>query len=243
MISEKSGKKENIQRVHYVILGFYTFKDVLKKLEDMLKFYRLEDLGVKKEKEIIYDTKGDLLSNAGIVISKNYHDQKVEFNVTKISMLPGEMKRPSQKFLLGDLEEDSEPRDFSLEVSAAIENLFGVKFTFDLDSIVRQTFPKIAIDIDKHEYNIIGGTGYRAKLSYENNVYRDVASNNKVTSDGVTLKIFLDEKYQEENKKILDMIERKIKELGLFDLSRFEIAKKLLYPPVEEDEEGGEGEE
>ena len=231
MLNENKIKKENIRRLHYVILGFATFKEVLAKFEHYMKFYRFENLGVAKEKEIIYDVNGNILSNGGIVISKSYHDKKVEFNVTKISMLPGEMK------------EDSEPKDFSLEISAAIEDLFGVNFTFDLDSIVKQSFPKIEVDVDKNEYKIIGGTGFRAKLSYETAIYKDIATKNKVDRDMVVLELEEDPYYQEENEKVLQLIDKKIKELGLFDLSRFEIAEKLLYPKIEDEgQEGGEEE-
>lgn len=229
---------ENVQRYHYVLIGFSDFKKVLKKLTDLLKFYRIEYQGKVSGKEVIYDVPNNLLSDSGIVLSKQYEDGKIMLKVRKISQLPGEMKRPSKKFMLGELETDAEPRDFSLQISSAIENSFAATFTVDLDSFVKQTVPKIQIDVNSQKYLIIGGTGYRAIMLYETAIYKDIKTGKKVSRDGITLQLNNDEKSQEENAKILDLIDREIKELALYNVSRFEIAQKLLYPkPIEPDEE------
>lgn len=225
---------EKIQRYHYVLLGFSSFDRVLEKMDDILKFYRFEKEGNFQEKEVIYDVANNLLSDAGIVLSKQYEEDRILFNVRKISQLPGALKRPSQKFILGELEGDEEPKDLSLEISSAIENSFATPFTVDLDSFVKQSTPKIEIKINATRYKLIGGTGFRAFIIHENVVYRDIKSNKKVEREGVTLQLFQKEEYEEENKKILDIIEREVKELGLYNKSRFEIAQNLLYPKEEE---------
>ena len=236
---DKQNKVEMQQNesYHYVLLGFSTFKDVLKKLGDTMKFYRFENEGKANAKEIIYDVPNNLLSDAGIVISKQFEDGKVLFNVRKISWLPGALKRPSKKFNLGEFQHDEEPKDFSLDISSAIEHSFLTPFTVDLDSIVRQTIPKIEIKINADKVKIIGGTGFRAYIIYENVTYRDIKTNKTVERDDVTLQLSTLEEFAEENKKLLDIIETKVCELGKFNASRFEIAQKLLYPKDEEETE------
>ena len=60
----------------------------------------------------------------------------------------------------------------------------------------------------------------------------------------MTLQLSTDEEYTQENKQILDLIDRQIKELALYNLSRFEIAQMLLYPKeIEEDENRFENED
>lgn len=236
---EKQNKVEiqKTENYHYVLLGFATFKEVLKKLEGILKFYRLQNEGKANAKEIIYDVPNNLLSDAGIVISKQFEEGKVLFNVRKISWLPGALKRPSKKFNLGEFQRDEEPKDFSLEISSAIENSFSTPFTVDLDSIVRQTIPKIEIKINAEKVKIIGGTGFRAYIIYENVSYKDIKTNKVVERDGVTLQLSTLDEFAEENKKLLDIIETNVCELGKFNASRFEIAQKLLYPKDEEETE------
>lgn len=224
---------ENFQRYHFVILGFSNFKSIFKKIKNVMKFYRFSDEGIVNEREIIYDVSNNLLSDSGVILSKQYGEKKIKFIVTKISQLPGEMKRPSKEFLLGELETDAEPKDYSLQISSAIENSFSATFTVDLDSFVKQTYPKIRIDIKSRKYLIIGGTGYRAELYYEKVTYRDIKSRKTVMRDNITFKMWNTKEYNEENKQILDILDKKIKEIALFDLSRFEIAQKLLYPKDE----------
>ena len=234
----KKGELENIRRYHYVFLGFSKFEDVYEKLQSLLKFYRFEYAGNSNAKEVIYDVPDDLLSSSGLVLSKQFEDGKIMFNVRKLSFLPGAKERPSKKFLLGELEADEEPKDFSLEISSAIENSFTTSFSVDLDSIVKQTMPKIEIIIKAKKYKIIGGTGFRGYLIYENAIYKDIKSGKKVSRLGITLQFSASREWEEENKKILDIIEREVKELALYNVSRFEIAQKLLYSaPLDEDEE------
>ena len=226
---------EKVERYHYVVLGFATFEKVLKKIEDLLKFYRIENQGKTNAKEIIYDVQNNMLSDAGVVLSKQYEDGRIMFNVRKISQLPGVLKRPSKKFILGELQADADPKDFSLEISSAIESSFSTPFTVDLDAFVKQTMPKIEININANKFKIIGGTGFRGYIIQEKVIYRDIKTNKKVEREGVTLQLPLSDAYADENKKILDIIDREVKELGLFNASRFEIAQKLLY--TKEDEE------
>lgn len=220
---------EDSEKKHYVLVGFAEFKKILKKLEEEFKFYRFEYQGKASEKEVIYDVANNLLSDSGVVLSKDCEDGKIKFKVTKISKLQGVLKRPTKEFLLGELETDAEPKDFSLQISTAIENSFSSSFTVDLDSFVRQTYPKIQIDIKSQKYEMIGGTGYRAIILYETAIYKDLKTGKKVSKDGITLKLSSDKESQEENVKVLDIIDRRIKELALYDVSRFEIAQKLLY--------------
>lgn len=226
---------ENVRKYHYVYMGTASFDKVFKKLDSYLKFYRFDYKGEIVGKEVIYDVANHMLSDSGIVISKNYSDNRISFNVRKISQLKGSLKRPSQKFLLGELEQDAEPKDYSLQISSAIGNSFSTQFTVDLDAFVRQTAPIIEIIVKAKKYQIIGGTGYRATLLAENAVYRDLKTKQKVSRPGLTLSLPIDEEWQEENAKILDIVDRKIKEIAAYNVSRFEIAQKLLYPVQQED--------
>ena len=222
---------------HYVLLGFSSFKKVLEKIEGLLNFYRVEPAGKTSAKEVIYDVNGDVLSDAGIVLSKQFEDGKILFNIRKLSLLPGAMKKPSRKLILGELEADEEPKDFSKQISAAIENTFSTPLTMDLDSFIKRTFPKIEIKIVGNKYKIIGGTGFRGLFVHEFATYRDIKTNKKVEREGVVLQLNTLPEYEKENAQFLDFIEREVKELGPYNASRFEIAQKLLYPKTDETQE------
>lgn len=224
---------ENVQSFHYVFVGFADFKQEFKNITENLPYYRFEKVGKEIEREIFYDVPGELLSTAGLILSKWYSGNKIYFHIRKLSKLSGAMKRPTKKFLFGSCEEIDQPKDFSLQISSAIENSFSSPFTVDLDSIVKQTKPIIEVEIQSEKYNIICGTGYRAVMLYENAIYKDIKTGKKVARLGVTFKFPTEER--EETQEIIETLSRKVFGLALYDNSRFEIAQQLLYSAVDED--------
>ncbi len=224
---------QNVQNYHFVFVGFATFKDVYKTIVENLPYYRFEKAGKEQEKEIFYDVPDGLLSTAGLVLSKWYHGKKIYFHVRKLSRIAGQTKRPSKKFLFGSCEELDQPKDFSLQIASAIENSFSSPFSVDLDSIVKQTNPIIEVDIQSDKYNIICGTGYRAYMLFENAIYKDIKTGNKVSRLGVTFGFPLEDR--EETDEILEVLSRKVFGLAHYDNSRFEIAEQLLYSKIDEE--------
>ncbi len=230
-------EREEMKKYHFVLLGFATFKEVLNKLEGLMKFYRFESQGKANTKEVIYDVANNLLTEAGIVLSKKTDGKNTFFNVMKISMLPGELKRLNHTHVLKEASAIEEPRDISFEIATAIENLFNTNFTFDLEAFIKKALPLLQIDVESENYKIIGGNGLRGYISYEKITYKDIKTNKKAFGEGVVLRLPNDEKYESENERILSLIERNIQELGQYNISKFELAQKLLYPKDEEEEE------
>ena len=231
---KKNAEFDNTVRYHFALVGFVDFKDIIKKFVSSFNYYRFENQGKENSKEVICDVADDLLSDAGIVVTKLYNHGRAYLQVSKISMLSGELKRPSKTYNLGQIRREEEPSDYSLQVASAIEGAFTTQFTVDIDAFIKQTSPKIEIDIEATKYRIIGGTGYRAYMLFENATYQDVNSKKKVSRMGVTLLLPSEDK---ENEFILETIDKKINDIALYNLSRFEIAKKLLYSTEELSEE------
>lgn len=227
-------EREEMNRYYFALLGYSTFKEVYSKLNELLKFYRIESEGKMLSREIVYDASDNLLTDAGIVLSKKTEEGKTFFNVMKISMLPGELKRMNENHVLKNIPSSQEPKDTSLEITTAIEGLFKRSFSFDLDSIIKLTSPFMEIDVESENYKIIGGTGLRSYLSYEKITYRDIKTNRKEFGEGVVLRLPKDPYYENENKKILNLIERHIQILWPINMSKFELGKSMLYPKDED---------
>lgn len=225
---------QNSQSYHFVFVGFADFNKVFRNLTQNLPYYRFANQGTFVEKEVFYDVPDELLSSAGLLLSKWSTGGNIYFHIRRLSQDVAGLKRPSKKFLFGSCEEEDEPKDFSLQIASAIEHSFTSPFSVDLDSIVKQTSPKIETVITSQRFQIICGTGYRATMEYENAIYKDVKTGKKVERLGVTFK-FPDEE-REETEEILRVIDRNVKGLASFDLSRYEMAQKLLYAEgVDED--------
>lgn len=241
----KKLEMQQSQNYHFVFVGFADFKKVFKTLTENMSYYRFASQGKSTEKEVFYDVPDELLSNAGLVLSKWYNKGDIYFHIRRLSRTFDGKRLPTKKFLYGTFEEEDEPKDYSLQVATAIEHSFTSPFSVDLDSIVKQTKPKIETVIEADKYQIICGTGYRAEMDYETATYKDLKTGKKVSTLGITFKFPLEE--CEETKEILDIIDRKVKGLAISDLSRFEMAQQLLYSIYEaeetqEDDEEGEEE-
>lgn len=223
---------ENSREYHFVILGYNEFKDIYASLTSNLNFYRFQNKGKVETKEVIYDVPDNTLTDSGIVISILEENNKHTLKVRKISRLQGNLKRPPKTYVLGRVEKGEEPKDYSLQVSSAIDDAFTINFTTDIDDFVKKTVAKIEVDIEGTRYNIICGSGYRASILFENATYKDLKTGKKVSRAGVTL--LLPREPRPESEELLKVIDRKVCELALYNYSRFEIASQLLYPKVSE---------
>ncbi len=231
-VLENKTEFENYRECHYVILGFSERKDILAKFVENLKFYRITSQGKSNTKEVIYDVPEKTLTEAGVIISIMKENDKRYLRVKKISLLVGDLKRPTKTYILGRVYDNEEAKDFSMQISQVISNSFTMKFTIDIDDVVKKTEPIIEVDIENTKYLMICGTGYRAQLFFEKATYKDLATGKKVDRDGLTLR--LPTQPCKESDELLSMIEKKVCEIAPYNLTRFEIAEKLLYPKVDE---------
>lgn len=222
----------NTMRYHYDML-----RDNVDRIVDKLNlnfgFYAFRYSQKMSTTEIVYDTADNLLSSVGIILSKQFVNDKVAFYVRKITRLPNEMKRPSKRVKIADCGPKETPKAFALQVSQAINNTFPSVFTIDMAEVVEKTVPKIEIQINGQYYDISGGTGFKGTIIFENVVYRDMITRKKVKGKSVTLSLPVDEMYEKDREVILDGIERCCKELIPYKETRVEIAERVLYPKVQ----------
>ncbi|MBO5394702.1 MAG: hypothetical protein J6A28_02220 [Clostridia bacterium] len=228
-------KKVELQQYdnyHYVLVGFTTFDEVIKKLKKILPFWRISPAGKKYIKEIFYDNEYNMLSDAGIVLSKSTTNKNTYFNIRRLVRV---LNRKNKKYQIDSrCDEKDHPREFAEQIAAAINNSFSSSLTIDLENLVKKTKPKIQIDIYKKNYQLVCGTGYNAMIVYENVFYKDLESGRKVVQDGVSLSVPKGD--SEETAELLKIIERNIPGLVLYEESRFEIAQKLLYTDKENED-------
>lgn len=206
---------------------------VVEKLDRELKFYRILFQKKIRGLEIIYDTPNHLLSGAGIVLSKQYDNGKAFFKVRRISYLPTEFRKPSQKFFLTETNKKESPKDFPLQIATSINNAFSNVFTIDLVEVVKQTVPRFEIKLKGNLYSLTSGLGMKVQIVFEKVIYRDCASGRKVKHQSMTLTLPGDPSCKREVEEIQAAIEKSCKELLRYNESRFEIAERLLRPRVQ----------
>lgn len=212
-------------KVHYAMIRDNE-REIVAKLDRALGFYRIYFEKNIKGLEIIYDTPNLLLSNAGIVLSKQFESGKCFFKVRKLSYLPTELRRPSEKFYLSECKGSEMPKDYPLQIASAINNAFSNVFKIDLVEVVKQTVPIYEILVKGRLYSLTSGSGMKGQLVFEDNCYKDLVHNKKVKTKGAT--ITMPGENKKEISEVLDGVDRRCKELLRYEESRFEIAQRLL---------------
>lgn len=216
-------------KYHYDMLRD-NFSAVIKKMDRELAYFRIYFKRRTKTVEVIYDTPTNLLSSAGIVLSKEFRDGKSFFKVKKISYLPTELRKPNRKFYNAECGSRETPKDYPIQIASAINNAFSNIFTIDLVEVVKQTTAIFEIKIKSEVYSLTSGGGMKGEVSLEKITYKDMQSGRKVKRKGVTVSLPDDPAFEKETAEVLDAIERKCKELFFYKESRFEIAQRLLRP-------------
>ena len=223
-----NAKKVELQKndnYHYVLAGFTTFDDVLKTLKKIMPFWRITPSGKMYIKEIFYDNDYNMLSSAGIVLSKSTTNKNTFFNIRRLARV---LNKKNIKYQIDNYcGAKDHPREYAEQIAAAINNCFSTSLTIDLETLVKKTTAKIQIDIFKKNFKLICGSGYKATIVYEKVYYKDLKNGKKVVQDGVSLTVPKGE--LDETAQLLKLIERNIPGLVLYEESRFEIAQKLLY--------------
>ena len=217
------------KKIHYAMIR-NNGNEIISKLDNALGFYRIYFEKKIKGQETIYDTPNHLLSSAGIVLSKQYEDGVFSFKVRKLSYLPTEFRKPSEKFYLSKCKRNEAPKDYPLQIADAINNAFSNIFTIDLVDVVKQTIPIYEIKIVGNLYTLASGGGMKGQLVFEKATYKDLVVGKKVKCRGATVTFPGDPRFEKDYAEVVDAIEHRCKELLMFKESRFEIAQRLLRP-------------
>ena len=223
-MDSKRAELRKTDNYHFVIAGFTSFKEILKSLKKAMPYYRFESKPKKRIVEVFYDNDYNMLSDAGIILSKSSTNKDTNFNIRRLSRVLH--KRNKKYKIAGSCKAGDHPRQYAEQIAAAIDDSFSSSLSIDLENIVKKTNEVIQIELNKTPYSLICGTGFRADITHEDVVYKDIKTGKKVFQQCVNLSVPSGE--NEETTEILKIIERCVPSLILFTESRFELAVKIL---------------
>jgi len=214
-------------RYHYDLLRD-DVKKTIEKLNANLGYYSFRPFTKSLSTEIFYDTPDNMLSGAGVVLSKYIEGNEAYIQIRKLSYIDSKKVKAGKKIKVVDCTPKQTARDFIVQIAAAINNMYENIFTIDLSEIIKKVISTVQIDIKGDVYQIAGGTGYRATLSFEKNIYRDLKKGKVVKKKGATFISPSDPNFDKEREEVLYGIDRYCKELFPYNESRFEIASRVL---------------
>lgn len=235
----KGSNFHHIRRNYDILIDNQNF--TLQKLSHELGFYNVLPLGRTREIEEIYDTDAKLLSGAGLLLRKKMTKQRTYFSLVRVSSIKNIEDR-EKKYFLGECEFNDEPKDFPVQVADGINKIFNNLFTVNVVEIVKHCTPYIKIDILADKYKIVSGTGYDAEITFETLKVKDLRTGKKAKIRNFSLNTELRPDYEKEREHILDIIDRKCKELVFTNRNRFEIAEVAVRIPAPKTEGDGKKE-
>ncbi|MBQ8845408.1 MAG: hypothetical protein IJ008_05310 [Clostridia bacterium] len=236
-INNNEVSRFNSIRIYYEI---FTNKEnvIRQKFEKHMPFYRIVYNKKLVEKEIIYDTEKRLLTSANLVLSKRILPERTYFRILKVSSIKNQIIKNERKTFLGECDKTDEPSNFPNQMADAINKSFKNLFAIDLNEIVKHLAPFISVEVKGDEYKIFCGTGFTARLSFEDHIYKNELNKKKVKSRVCSLKMDDNPLYEEERESLLRAIDKYCKELVPMKRNRFEMAYVKLFPPIPQVEEG-----
>lgn len=232
----KTNQYSNIRRNYDIIID--NERMTIAKLSQNLGFYAVLPVGRSVETEVVYDTEGKLLTGSGLILRKKSSKERTYFSLVRISTLKGVEMREKKSFL-GECEANDQPSDFPVQVAEGINEIFNNLFTVNLVDIVKHCTPYIEIVNDANKYRIVSGTGYEAEIAFETWKVTDLRTKRKAVVRNFSMKMEASPNYEREREHILDVIDRKCKELFFVNLNRFEIAEKAVFVPGPELDKDG----
>lgn len=200
--------------------------DKVFELPRILKFYKYEFFGPVRSSEVFYDTPNDLLYKAGIILSRIQEDDKVYFKVSPSSNLSN-IRTNTQKVFAHKVGLKDTLKDHAFYLVDGIKGLFNTPFSIDLENVVKNAIPKIAINVNANVYKVISGSGFRAFMCQEETRYQNFETKRKYVSHGMTIKLNGPEQYMKEFVSFNDAIKKYCKEFIEVHDNQYEHAKKI----------------
>lgn len=222
-----SFKIVNVQGVKfYALFSKNSINKVLSAITSMS--YACYNEGRKSLNAIYLDSPNNLLTSAGIVLSKVIEDGKAYFKVEKEEYFADKkvIIPKERKIFVHPIGVKDVASDHSLFLSNGITSMFFTKFHIDFENVFKTVQPKLEIESNKNIFKILSGKGFKAEMIYENVFVRNNETKRK------TKMLMLNIKQtsgigKEEFKKFIVNLEKLCKEMMPTRESRYEMAKRM----------------
>lgn len=216
---------QNNDVIKYEALTDKPFNKVFE-LQGILKFYKFQFFGSVKSSEIFYDTPNNLLYKAGIVISRVQEGDQVFFKVAPSASF-SKIKTNTKKIFSHKVGVKDTLKDHSFYLVDGVKGLFSTPLYIDVENVIKNAKPKVAVYINANIYKIISGTGFRSFMCHEEIKYENFESKRHTTSKGMTLKFIGSEHYLKEFNSFNDSIKKYCKEFIEIHDNLYEHASKI----------------
>lgn len=210
----------------YTLFDKKSYKSVLQ-IDANLPLYSFVPAGEKNTLEIFFDTPNNLISSAGIMLSKVIEKDKAYFKVEREEFVRLKKIKTEKKVFIQPAGIKDSIKDHSLFLIDGISSLYSTKFNIDLENVLKSVEPRIEIETRATCFKVLSGTKFKGLMSLEN-----VRIKNFLTKRKADLNMLQVE--QEDSLKTYDgfdefikSLEKNCKEITEIDDSKYQIATRL----------------
>ena len=212
----------------YTLFSKNSFNKVLAVSQE-LPLYSFYDEGRDLTTEMYLDSPNNLLSSAGILLSKVVEEGKAYFKVEREEYLPERktVLAKEKKVFIHPIGIKDSVSDHALFLIDGITSMFFTRFNIDLENVLKTVVPKMQIENKRVHFKALSGKGFKAELVYENISARNYETKRKaellmMRVEQTSSKVYLDEFNNFTNK-----LEKYCKEIIPIDESKYEIVKRM----------------
>lgn len=223
------GRFETINTEGLKIYTLFSKRSINKVLDAIVSMgYACDEQDRARSNSIYVDSQNNLLSSAGILLSKVVEEGKAYFKVEKEeyftdkkSIIPKQKKVFIHPIGVKDI-----ASDHSLFLVDGISSMFSTKFHIDLENVLKTVVPRLEIESRKNIFRILSGKGFKAEMVYERVFIRNYFTKRRAEVMMLEIK-HTSSIGGEEFKKFSNNLEKRCKEIMPTNETKYEIAKKM----------------
>ncbi len=204
-----------------------------------MNFQKLIYAGKTVAKETYYDTPAHLLNKSGVVLSKFQEGSTTFFKVENSAYLSKVLNKMQKEVFVHKVGANDKLIDHAFYIKDGITSLFSTSFSIDLENVIKNASPKMEVTVKADVYQLISGTGMRARIALEQKKVVNFETKRKFKVSGLTIKMENDnlDLYFKDFEKFNTLLQKNCKEFLLVDENQFDFATKVtkaLPPKVKE---------
>lgn len=198
-----------------------------------LKFQKLNYIGSDFCKETYFDTPAHLLTKAGIILSRLEEGKNVFFKVESTASLSKVLNKLNKEVFVHKVGFNDKISDHAFYIKDGITSFYSNPFSIDLENIINSSVPNLEVSIHAQIYELVSGTGMRARIALENKNVKNFETKRKYKVKSITIKLDSNpEVYLKEFSDLDALISKSCKTIMSIDENQFDWAIKVTKPIV-----------
>ena len=213
----------------YTLFSKSTIKQIVA-LPSVMQTYSFNLEDKSAEKVVFLDSNNNLLSSAGILLSKSTERNKAFFKVererykkTSRSSLP----QRAEKVFIHNVGVKDSVKDHMFFLTNGIKSMFTTQFYIDLDNVLKLVVPQIELSSKKSVFKVFSGKGFKAEMIYEEMAIKNFATKRSNVVYVLTVKQTSSKHDLTEFSDFTSKLEKYCKEAIPTDDTIYEIAKRM----------------